>query len=102
GFREEAGTPLGRLLWDAVRGRVRLDGLTLISHHFMSPEELATDLGKAHLAPCVCRLPVDGEMIPMCEMNDGGVRDRVYAKIATSATSAKAVRPVAEPLRAAH
>jgi hypothetical protein len=100
-IREEAGTTLGRLLWDAVRGRVRVDGLTLISHHFMSPEELTTDLGKERLAACVFRLPVNGEMIPMCEMNAGGVRDRVYAEIAAAATLATPGRPAAEPLRAA-
>src|SRR5262249_34033695 len=43
-LREEAGTTLSQLLWDAVRGRVRIDGLTLTSHHFMDPEELGTEL----------------------------------------------------------
>ncbi|HEV7518664.1 MAG TPA: hypothetical protein VGR07_20400, partial [Thermoanaerobaculia bacterium] len=99
--QEEAGTTLGRLLWDAVRGQVRVDGLTLTSHHFMSPEELTTQVGKERLAACVFRLPVNGEMIPMCQMNAGGVRDRVYAEIATAAISATPVRPAAEPLRAA-
>jgi hypothetical protein len=86
--REEAGTTLGRLLWDAARGRVRVDGLTLTSHHVMSPEELTTDLGRERLAACVFRLPANGEMIPMCQMNAGGVRERLYAEIAAGAVPA--------------
>ncbi len=94
--REEAGTTLGRLLWDAVRGRLRVDGLTLTSHHFMSPEELSTEVGKERLAACVFRLPVKGEMIPMCQMNAGGVREQLYADIVTQAATEAA------PLKAAH
>jgi hypothetical protein len=62
---------------------VRIDGLTLTSHHFMSPAELATDLGRERLAACVFRLPAKGEMIPMCQVNAGGVRERFYAEIAS-------------------
>ena len=80
-LREEAGTSLGRLALDVLRGKVRLDGLTLTSHHFMSPEELRTDLGRERLAACVFRLPDKGEMVPMCQMNAAGVRDRFYAEI---------------------
>lgn len=80
-LREEAGTSLGRLLLDAMRGRVRLDGITLTSHHFMSPAELATDLGRDRLAACVFRLPHQGEMVPMCTMNAGGMRETIYAAI---------------------
>ena len=35
----------------------------------MSPDELDTDLGKERLQACVFKLPVDGEMVSMCEMN---------------------------------
>jgi len=86
-LKEEAGTTPRQLLWDALRGRVRIDGLTLTSHHFMNPEELATDVGKARLAACVFRLPYKGEMIPMCQMNAGGVRERLYAEIAAGKTA---------------
>ncbi|HVS00732.1 MAG TPA: radical SAM protein, partial [Thermoanaerobaculia bacterium] len=48
-LRREAGTSLAQLLFDALRGKTRVDGLTLTSHHFMSPEELGTELGKARL-----------------------------------------------------
>lgn len=56
----------------------RIDGLTLTSHHFMSPAELATDLGRARLEACVFRIPYEGEMVPMCRINAGGVRERFY------------------------
>jgi hypothetical protein len=86
--RREAGMPLARLLFDAFRGRLRIDGLTLTSHHFMSPEELRTPVGQDRLAACVFRLPYQGEMIPMCQMNADGVRERFYAEImAGGATS---------------
>jgi hypothetical protein len=80
-FREEAGLPLSRLLLDVVRGRLHLGGFTLTSHHFMSPAELRTDVGRDRLAACVFRLPYKGEMVPMCQMNADGVRERFYADI---------------------
>jgi hypothetical protein len=79
--REEAGISLARLLLDALRGRLRIDGLTLTSHHFMSPEEVRTPLGQERLAACVFRLPYKGEMVPMCRMNADGVRERFYGEI---------------------
>jgi molybdenum cofactor biosynthesis enzyme MoaA len=79
--RKEAGTSAGKLLLDALRGRVRVDGLTLTSHHFMSPADLRTDLGRERLDACVFRLPHKGEMVPMCKMNADGVRDEFYAGI---------------------
>lgn len=80
-FRAEAGISLARLFLDTLRGRLRVDGLTLTSHHFMSPEELRTPLGQDRLAACVFRLPYKGEMVPMCRMNADGVRERFYAEI---------------------
>jgi len=79
--RNEAGIPLSRLLLDSFRGRLRLDGITLTSHHFMSPQELQTPVGRGRLAACVFRLPYKGEMVPMCQMNADGVRERFYSEI---------------------
>ena len=73
--RAEAGMPLSRLLFDGFRGRLRVDGLTLTSHHFMSPQELSTPVGQERLAACVFRLPHQGRMVPMCQMNADGVRE---------------------------
>jgi hypothetical protein len=86
--RSEAGISLSRLLFDGLRGRLRIDGITLTSHHFMSPEELRTPVGQDRLAACVFRLPYQGEMIPMCQMNADGVRERFYAEIMAGGTEA--------------
>jgi hypothetical protein len=65
---------------DSLRGRVRV-GLTLTSHHFMSPAELRTEEGRQRLDAFVFRLPYKGGMVPMCRMNADGVRDQLYADI---------------------
>jgi hypothetical protein len=83
--RAEAGLPLSRLLLDGLRGRLRIDSLTLTSHHFMSPAEVQTPTGEERLAACVFRLPYQGEMVPMCQMNADGVRERFYAEISEGA-----------------
>lgn len=82
-LRREAGTSLAALMRDAVMKRVRVDGLTLTSHHFMSPAELTTATGQARLAACVFRLPVNGEMVPMCAVNAGGVREEFYRSLSS-------------------
>lgn len=80
-LRAEAGTSAARLLLEGLTGKVRVDGFTLTSHHFMSPEEVRTGLGRERLEACVFRLPYQGEMVPMCQMNAGGVRERFYGEI---------------------
>src|SRR6185295_2718977 len=79
--REELGTTLLGLGLDRLRGAVRIDSLTLTSHHFMAPAELQTELGKQRLAACVFRLPHKGDMVPMCQMNAAGQRDTFYQEI---------------------
>ena len=85
--QREAGLSLRRLCFESLRGRLHLDGLTLTSHHFMSPEETRTPVGRERLAACVFRLPYRGEMVPMCRMNAEGVRERFYAEILAGARS---------------
>lgn len=80
-LRESLGTTFMPLLARGLTGRLRVDGVTLTSHHFMSPAELTTDVGRARLDACVFRVPVNGEMLPMCQVNAGGVRDRFYAEL---------------------
>lgn len=70
------------LLAAGLRRIVRVDGVTLTSHHFMDAAELNTPVGEQRLAACVFRLPVHGEMVPMCRVNAGGVREEFYAEIA--------------------
>jgi MoaA/NifB/PqqE/SkfB family radical SAM enzyme len=81
-LRSELGTSFFPLLFRGLAGQVRVDGFTLTSHHFMSPEELTTENGRERLDACVFRLPYKGEMVPMCQMNAGGVREQMYADLA--------------------
>ena len=80
-LREEASTTAVQLLIDGLTRRARVDGVTMTSHHFMSPEEVRTETGKERLAACVFRLPYKGRMVPMCEMNAAGVREEFYAEM---------------------
>ena len=79
--REELGSSLLALGLGHLRGDVRVEALTLASHHFMSPAELATDLGRERLAACVFHLPQNGEMVSMCQMNAAGRRDAFYREM---------------------
>jgi len=74
------GTNAPRLAWDRVLGRVRIDSFCVVSHHFMGSAELASDKGQERLSACLFRVPVGDEMVPMCSVNAGGVRDAVYAR----------------------
>jgi MoaA/NifB/PqqE/SkfB family radical SAM enzyme len=84
-LRESLGTTFFPLLARGLAGRVRVDSVTLTSHHFMSPAELTTDLGRARLDACVFRIPYGDTMVPMCQVNAGGVRDRFYDELTASA-----------------
>lgn len=48
-----------------------------IIHNFMSPGDLLEEEGKARLEACTFKVPVDGELISMCEMNANGVRKKL-------------------------
>lgn len=67
--------------WHLLRGRAATTPLVLVSHHFMSRAELETPLGQERLAHCVFHVPVDGELVSMCEVNALGIRERHYASL---------------------
>jgi hypothetical protein len=71
--------------------------LVLVSHHFMSREELETPLGRERLAHCVFQVPVDGELVSMCEVNALGVRERYYAQLTRRGKAARAEPAEAQP-----
>jgi hypothetical protein len=56
---------------------LRLHPFLFVIHNFMSPGELRTDEGKARLDACIFKVPVDGKMISMCEMNALGIREKL-------------------------
>jgi len=68
--------------WRLTTGAATARALVLVSHHFMSRDELETPLGRERLAHCVFHVPVDGELVSMCEVNALGVRERYYAQLA--------------------
>lgn len=78
GRLREAGVGSAAFLAGALTGRLRIDTLNVISHHFMSDGDLDTPRGRERLAACVFRVPSAEGMIPMCQANAGGGRDRLY------------------------
>ena len=81
--RLHPGAPM-QALKDLMSGALKVQPLVIVSHHFMSAEELQTDEGKERLAHCVFHVPVNGELVSMCEVNALGVRDRYYADLASA------------------
>ncbi len=69
------------LLGQIARGQARVDHFNIVSHHFMSREEIESPLGRERLDVCVFRLPVGDQFVSMCEVNALGVRDRYYEDI---------------------
>lgn len=82
--RLDERNPLG-LGWRIMTGTAQIDRLMVASHHFMSAAELATEEGRDRLDHCAFMVPVGGELKSMCEVNAMGLRDQVYAGIATAA-----------------
>lgn len=90
----ELDTSLPRLAFDLAAGRARLDSFVVVSHHFMSEGDLDTERGRERLNACVFRLPIGGEMVPMCEVNADRLRERVYAQGTAERRPAAAKLPV--------
>lgn len=76
--------------WRLATKRATARTLVLVSHHFMSREEIETPLGRERLAHCVFQVPVDGELVSMCEVNALGIRERYYARLARAGRPATA------------
>lgn len=53
----------------------------LVIHRFMSPGDMRTEEGKERLDACVFKLPVDGKLVSMCEMNATGIREKIDAML---------------------
>jgi hypothetical protein len=50
-------------------GQLAARPLMVVVHRFMGEGELETELGRARLEACVFKLPVDGQMVSMCQVN---------------------------------
>lgn len=60
--------------------RVQVRPFVLVVHKFMGEDELKTRLGRARLDACVFKLPVNGKMVSMCEMNATPLREEITSK----------------------
>ena len=75
---------LSRILLDAIKERsLSVRPLALVVHKFMSPSELETPVGRERLEACTFKVPYDGQMISMCEMNATDLRSRLYPRART-------------------
>ena len=66
----------------ALTGRTRLHRFSVVAHHFMSADELNTPNGRERIDQCAFKVPIDGELRSICEVNGAGLRDRFYANMA--------------------
>ena len=78
--RFDPGHPV-RAARDLLTGRLRIESLVIVSHHFMSSQELETPLGRERLSHCVFHVAIDGELVSMCEANAAGRRDAYYDRL---------------------
>lgn len=69
-----------------ARGHAKVQGLAIVSHHFMSAAELETPVGQERLSQCVFHLSVNGELQSMCEVNALGIREQYYAQLTSRST----------------
>ena len=76
-------------------GDLTTHGFLFVSHHFMSRAQLETPLGQERVKQCVFHVPVNGELVSMCEVNALGIREQFYAQIARPARRAPAEPAVA-------
>jgi len=56
----------------------------IVIHSFMDAKELQSEKGKERLDACVFKLPVEGAMVSMCEMNASDIRKRIDARLKQS------------------
>jgi hypothetical protein len=70
-----------RFAWNVLTGRTKLHHLSLVSHHFMSRAVIETPVGRERLEQCIFRVPIDGKMVSMCEVNALGVREKLYERM---------------------
>ncbi|ANM30444.1 hypothetical protein ABI59_13970 [Acidobacteria bacterium Mor1] len=81
---------LPRWLGAALRGRLRVRPFCIIVHQFMDADELETPLGRERLAACTFKVPIDGELVSMCEVNATGLRKELNRAAGSTSRRASA------------
>ncbi|MBI5624353.1 MAG: hypothetical protein HY924_11295 [Elusimicrobia bacterium] len=69
-----------RLLLDWLTGRTEVRYFNIVSHHFMSREEIETPPGQERLSMCAFQVPVHGMLMSMCAVNALGARQEYHAR----------------------
>lgn len=64
-------------LWRRT-GTLRANYFCVVSHHFMSAAETATQEGQERLELCAFKVPIDGRLESMCAVNALGLREEFY------------------------
>ena len=52
----------------------RVHPFSVVVHNFMDAREMETDRGRERLAACAFKVPVEGQMVSMCELNATDLR----------------------------
>jgi len=75
-WEERAWIP--RFLQAVATGkRWRVNPFVIIVHNFMSSHQLETKEGKERLEACFFRVPIEGQMVSMCELNGTDMRRKL-------------------------
>ncbi len=72
------------------RGELQVTPLVIVSHHFMSPAQLDSPVGRERLEHCVFHVNIDGETLSMCEANAQGRRQAFYDRLSDSRRATRA------------
>ena len=83
-----------RFVCQLLSDRARVNRFTVVSHHFMSSDEIQTSLGQDRLEQCVFRVPVNGALMSMCEFNANGHRDEHYRLTSPHQDHAQLAEPI--------
>jgi hypothetical protein len=62
-------------------GDWKITSAAIVVHNFMSSHELGTERAKERLESCSFKVPVDGQMVSMCELNGAGIREQQNRKL---------------------
>jgi hypothetical protein len=87
----DPGRP-GRMARRLLTGRAKAVHFNIVSHHFMSRDQVDTAEGRERMDLCVFRVPIGDNLVSMCEVNATGMRDAYYEDI-------RAGRPPGRQLR---
>ncbi len=95
-WQERAAIP--GLVKALLRGRLRIRPFAVVVHSFMSQAEIRTPIGRARLDACAFKLPVNGRMVSMCEMNASGLREKTYLQKESGIRSQESGRREQDPV----